>query len=224
MSTSGTNIDYSLYLVTDSGMTGDRDIVDVIWQAVEGGCSMIQLREKNMPEDELIEHAQRIKKLLDQTDATFIINDALKVAAACKADGVHLGQSDTDPVLARKILGPDAIIGWSVETMDQARKAENLPVDYLGVSPIFSTPTKTDTGTPWGLEGLKKLSTFTCFPLVAIGGINSDNASSVIKAGADGIAVVSAICGSFDPKCAARNLRRQVAEARAQIRNKYKTS
>ncbi len=139
-----------------------------------------------------------------------IINDRVDVALASGADGVHLGQRDLPVREARRLLGRDAIIGLSVETPAQALDAESLDVDYLGVSPIFSTPTKPDAGAPWGLEGLRSLRARTRRVLVAIGGIDASNAESVLAAGADGLAVVSAICASADPEAAARRLRNVV--------------
>jgi thiamine-phosphate pyrophosphorylase len=143
-----------------------------------------------------------------------IVNDRADLALLLKADGIHVGQEDLPPRDARRLLGPDAVIGLSVETLEQALEAEAEDIDYLGVSPIFATPTKPDTRGEWGLAGLRRLRRLTRRDLVAIGGINPENAGAVIEAGADGIAVVSAICAAADPERAARDLRKAVDGAR----------
>ena len=194
---------FDLYLVTDDDLTLGRPLEDVISQAVEGGVTMVQLREKNMTTRQFIEWALRGKANLKKKQIPLIINDRVDVALAVGADGVHLGQSDMPYHYARKILPKEALIGLSVETMEQAREAELLDVDYLGVSPVFSTPTKTDVNTEWGLEGLKKLREMSRHKLVAIGSIKAHNAAAIIQAGADGIAVVSGICSAPDPRNAA---------------------
>ena len=136
-----------------------------------------------------------------------MINDRIDVALACQADGVHLGQSDMPVDLVRKILPPEVFIGLSVENDQDIAQAIGIDVDYLGISPVFATPTKTDTQTPWGLAGLQRARAMTDLPLVAIGGINVGNAVRVSRSGADGLAVVSAICAADDPASAARELR-----------------
>jgi thiamine-phosphate pyrophosphorylase len=135
-----------------------------------------------------------------------IINDRIDVALACGADGVHIGQEDMPYVTARSLMGKKAIIGLSVETWEDVEESQKLDVDYIGVSPVFATPTKTDTKGEWGLEGLAKIKTFSRHPIVAIGGINESNARDVAAAGADCISVVSAICAAADPVVAARKL------------------
>jgi thiamine-phosphate pyrophosphorylase len=131
----------------------------------------------------------------------------LDIALACGAPGVHLGQSDMPVDAARKLLPPEVFIGWSVESMDEVIHSATLPVDYLGVSPVFATPTKTDTATPWGLEGLQRIRAATDLPLVAIGGMHPGNAADVLQAGAHSLAVVSAICSADDPRAASQLLR-----------------
>ena len=146
-----------------------------------------------------------------------MINDRLDVALASAADGVHIGQRDMAYSDARRLLGPEAIIGVSVETPREAEAAEGLDCDYLGVSPVFPTPTKTDVATSWGLEGLRELRRRSRKLLVAIGGINRSNAAAVLDAGADGIAVVSAICAARDHEAAARELKAIVEHARRRL-------
>ncbi len=199
---------WRLYLVTDRRLAGDRTIDDVVLAAVRGGVTAVQLREKEMPARELVAAARRLRSLLAPFRVPLIINDRVDVALAAGADGVHVGQSDIACEDVRRLAGPDFLVGLSVETMEQALAAEELDVDYLGISPIFITPTKTDTGAAWGLHGLAALRARSRHVLVAIGGINASNAGDVVRAGADGVAVVSAICASADPEAAARHLRR----------------
>ena len=192
-----------LCLVTDRGLCGDRLLEDVVMQAVRGGVASVQLREKELCTRAFLEEAAQLKALLAPLDTPLIINDRVDVALAARADGVHVGQSDMPCECVRRLMGPSAIIGLSVETWEDVVRAQEQPVDYLGVSPIFDTPTKTDTRGAWGLEGLARIRAFTRHPLVAIGGVNTSNISDVVRAGAEGIAVVSAICSASDPRQAA---------------------
>ena len=195
-----------LYLVTDRTLCGHRTVDEVVFMALQGGAACIQLREKNVSTRVFVEEAKRIKAMMAPFRASLIINDRIDVALAVGADGVHVGQSDMPYDIARKLLGPRAIIGLSVETWEDVERAEALDVDYLGVSPVFETPTKTDTKGHWGSEGLSRIRAATRRPLVAIGGLNASNAADAIRAGADGVAVVSAICAADDPYQAAREL------------------
>jgi thiamine-phosphate pyrophosphorylase len=196
-----------VYLVTDRGLCRNRPLRDVVFKAVQGGVSCVQLREKDLPTRDFIEEAMAVKKILLPFQVSLIINDRIDVALACGADGVHLGQQDMPYAMARKLMGDQAIIGLSVETWEDVEIAEMLDLDYIGVSPVFATPTKTDTKEPWGLAGLKKIKTFSRHSLVAIGGINGSNAQAVAEAGADCLAVVSAICSADDPAAAAQELK-----------------
>ncbi len=207
-------IDWSLYLVTDRELAGDRSVEDVVAAGVKGGVTVVQLREKNCSTLEYISLAKRVKQILKSTNVPLIINDRIDVALACYADGVHVGQNDMPYQEARRLMGPKAIVGLTVETMAQAGQAENLDADYLGVSTIYGTPTKTDTINEWGLDGLQHLRGQTKHLLVAIGGINKNNAANVIQAGADGIAVVSAICAAPDPEFAAKELSSIISQVR----------
>jgi len=195
-----------LYLVTDRGLCGHRPLADVVLQAIRGGASCVQLREKGASTRAFVEEARRIKELMAPFRVPLIINDRLDVALAVGADGVHVGQDDMPYEIARKLMGPKAIIGLSVETWEDVERAERLDANYLGVSPIFATPTKTDTKGAWGLDGLARIRAFSRHPLVAIGGLNAANAEAVVMAGADGVAVVSAICASPDPLSTSRQL------------------
>lgn len=199
-----------LYLVTDRSLCGKKSLEDVVLQAMEGGISCVQLREKDISTRLFVSEAQSIKKLLEPYGIPLIINDRIDVALACGADGVHIGQDDMPYPIARKILGPKAIIGLSVETWADVEESQKLDVDYIGVSPVFATPTKTDTKGAWGLDGLAKIKRFSRHPLVAIGGLNESNIRETIEAGADSIAVVSAICAAPDPKAAAQKLNNMI--------------
>ncbi|MCX5846559.1 MAG: thiamine phosphate synthase [Deltaproteobacteria bacterium] len=195
-----------VYLVTDRTLCGNKSLEDVVLQALRGGVMCVQLREKDVSTRFFVEEARKIKALTAQFRAPLIINDRLDVALAVKVDGVHIGQEDMPYAEARNLMGPQAIIGLSVETWDDVVQAEELDVDYLGVSPIFETPTKTDTKGSWGLEGLARIKAYSRHPLVAIGGLNASNAADAVMAGADGIAVVSAICAAPDPLHASQEL------------------
>ena len=208
------NIDYSLYLVTDRGLAGGRTTLEIVSAAVHGGATVVQLREKDCSTRDFIEQALTIKKFLNAGRIPLIINDRVDVAQAVKADGVHLGQTDMPLETAKKILGDSMIIGISAESLQDAIEAEKGGADYLGVSPIYATPTKTDTAPPLGLKGLREIRKAVKLPLVGIGGLTGKNAADVIRNGADGVAVVSAIVAADDPEAAARELKHVIEEAR----------
>lgn len=208
-----------LYLVTDRALCGARTVEEVVRMAAEGGAAAVQIREKDLPTRPFVEEALRIRALLDAFGIPLIINDRLDVALASGAAGLHLGQDDMPYAVARRILGPKALIGLSVETWEDVERAEDLDVDYLGVSPVFATPTKTDTKEPWGLEGLARIRAYTRHPLVAIGGLNAGNAAAAVRAGADAVAVVSAVCAAADPREASRDLTGILAAALAERRD-----
>ena len=208
------SLDCTLYLVTDRNLSLGRPLGEIVAAGVRGGVTVVQLREKDLGCGEFIRLAFEIKELTDRLNLPLIINDRLDVAMACGAAGVHLGQEDMNCVHARRVAGPGIIVGVSVSTPEEALQAESDGADYLGVSPVFSTPTKTDTAPPTDLEGLKKIRKAVRIPLVGIGGINAANAAEVIGAGADGVAVVSAIVSAPDPCLAARELRKAIEEGR----------
>lgn len=195
-----------VYLVTDRRLLNGHSLEEVVSAAVNAGVCCVQLREKDISTREFLDVAKRLKALMKQHSVPLVINDRIDIAMAVDADGVHIGQSDMPYVLARKMLKPDAIIGLSVESWEDVELAQTLDVDYIGVSPVFATPTKTDTKTPWGLEGIAKIKSYSKHALVAIGGININNIKSVIKSGADSVAVVSAICSAEDPYKASAEL------------------
>ncbi len=202
-----------LYLVTDRALAGGREIEDIVRESVEGGATMVQLREKDIDTRDFIELALRLKKVLAPYGVPLIINDRVDVALASDADGVHIGQSDMPYSMARRLLGPDRIIGLSVENFSQIEEANSLDVDYIGVSPVFATPTKTDTAAPFGLEGLRRAVEMSVHPTVAIGGMNASTAADVISTGTDGIAVVSAIVCAASPRKASEELLEIISKA-----------
>ena len=194
-----------LYLVTDQSSLRGRTLADVLLAALQGGVSCVQLREKALCTRDFVALALAVKDLLAPFDVPLVINDRMDVALACGAQGVHLGQSDMPVALARQLLPPEVFIGLSVESLGDVARAAGQAVDYLGISPVYATPTKTDTAAPWGLAGVSQVRAMTGLPLVAIGGIHQGNAAQVLQAGADGLAVVSAICSAPDPGLAAQS-------------------
>ena len=196
-----------LYLVTDQSLAYGQSLAEIVEASVQGGVSCVQLREKKLGSREFLAQAVMLKKLLAPYGVPLVINDRIDIALACGAEGVHLGQSDLPINQARRLLPPNVFIGWSVESMNDVIQSAMLPVDYLGVSPIFATPTKIDTKNAWGLEGLSRVRASTKLPLVAIGGIHAGNARNVLRAGADGLAVVSTLCSAADPRATAEILR-----------------
>jgi thiamine-phosphate pyrophosphorylase len=199
-------VDYSVYLVTDRELARGRTTLEIAGAAIRGGVSCIQLREKMCSTREFIDEFLAIRSLLARHGIPLIINDRVDVALAVKADGIHLGQKDMPCRMARQIIPESMIVGISVESLDDAIAAQKDGADYLGVSPIYPTPTKTDTAQPLGLEGLRSIRSEVDLPLVGIGGLNADNVEAVIHNGADGVAVVSAIVAADDPEAATRDL------------------
>jgi thiamine-phosphate pyrophosphorylase len=185
----------------------------VVEEAVQGGVTMVQLREKHLSTRAFVERAKRLKDILGPYHVPLIINDRIDVALAIDADGVHIGQSDMPYEMVNQLLPENKIIGLSVEKREDVLAAEELDVTYLGVSPVFSTHTKTDTLTPWELEGLKWVSENSRHSLIAIGGLSLSNAWEVVRHGASGIAVVSAICGAPSPYEAAFRLKSMIQSA-----------
>ncbi len=208
------DVNLDLHLVTDRGLLRGRRLLEIIRAAVAGGVSVVQLREKDCSTREFLELGCAVAAELARCSVPLIINDRVDIALAVGADGVHLGQSDMPYAQARTLLGPKAIIGLSVESVADALAAETLDVDYLGLSPVFSTPTKTDLQHQLGLEGVREIQSVSRHRLVAIGGIHAGNAKAVLAAGAGGLAVVSAICSADDPIRATRELLQEINAAK----------
>ena len=201
-----------LCLVTDRDLCGARPLEAVVLEAVRGGVTSVQLREKHLATRAFVATAAHLKALLAPFGIPLLINDRVDVALAVDANGVHVGQDDMPCETVRRLMGPTALIGLSVECWEDVVRAQDQPVDYLGVSPIFATPTKTDTRGAWGLEGMARIRAFSRHPLVAIGGLNEANIPAVVRAGAEGIAVVSALCAAPDPRQAAEALIHRIEE------------
>ena len=208
--------DLSLYLVTDRPLSGGRDMAWIVREAAAGGVTMVQLREKECSTAEFIALARELKIALRPLGIPLIINDRVDVALAVDADGVHIGQSDMPYETARALLGEEKIIGLSVETMEEVVAANALDVDYIGISPVYATPTKTDTLTPFGLEGIEEVMRLSRHRCVAIGGMNRDTIGEVIARGVEGVAVVSAIVAAKSPREASEELAAIVREHRSE--------
>lgn len=196
------NVNYSLYLVTDRDVLKGRDLCTSIEEAIQGGVTLVQLREKDVSSLEFYNIALEVKNITDKYNVPLIINDRLDIAMAIDAAGVHVGQSDLPCVIARKILGKDKIVGVSTATVEEAIKAAKDGADYIGVGAMYSTSTKTNTRSVT-VEGLARIKESVNIPVVAIGGINENNFKPLMKAGIDGIAIVSAILGKENIKEAA---------------------
>lgn len=208
--------DLSLYLVTDRSLSLGRSTVDIVRAAVDGGATCVQLREKECSTRQFVAEARAVREVLAGTGVPLIINDRLDVALAVGADGVHLGQTDMHIADARRIVGSSMLIGISAECVEDAVRAEAEGADYVGISPVFSTPTKTDTAPALGLEGVALIRAAVSLPLVGIGGVKPENAAEILRAGCDGVAVVSAIVSAPDPQQAAAELKTIIRQAKEQ--------
>ena len=193
-----------LCLVTDRALAGGRSVLDVALAAAQGGATMVQLREKDATTRAFVEQARALKAALAPLGVPLAINDRLDVALAVDADGLHVGQDDLPVAEARRLLAPGKFIGLSITAVDQILRPDAEAADYLGVGPIYAQQTKRDATPPLGVEGLRRGRGLTRQPIVAIGGLTPDNSAPVLAAGADGLAVVSAIVAAGDPEAAAR--------------------
>lgn len=199
-------IDWRLCLIADAEAAGDRNLVSIIREAVEGGTTLVQLRGKKLGTRRFLNLALDVSEYLKSRDIPFIINDRIDIALSCEADGVHLGQEDLPLSFARQILGKQRLIGISVNTTQEAEEAEAKGANYIGVGPIYYTPSKEELRTILRLQGLRTIREKVKIPILAIGGIQAENARDVISAGADGIAVISALMASDDIMKATRKL------------------
>jgi thiamine-phosphate pyrophosphorylase len=209
------SFDLSLYLVLDPVLCADIGMVETARAAVAGGATVVQLRDKHASTASLIETGHELKRALAGTMARLIVNDNAEAAAALDADGLHIGQDDMDARTARRLIGPDMILGLSVETEALAAAIDPGVVDYAGIGPIFATPTKPDHKQPIGFAGLARMVDLCPVPSVAIGGLKAEHAAGALLAGADGLAVVSAICGTPDPRAAAAEIAKAIRKARS---------
>jgi thiamine-phosphate pyrophosphorylase len=196
------------HVLTDTCLQSRFSHVELAELALAGGADTIQFRQKEESTREMIRTAEQIRELCRKAGAAFIVNDRVDVAIASRADGVHLGQDDFPIPLARKLLGDEALIGGSAGNLEEARRAFREGADYIGFGPVYPTSSKEDAGPAAGVDLLKQIVEGVSLPVVAIGGIGRDNAPAVLRAGAHGFAVISAVCCQADPAEAARCLRR----------------
>jgi thiamine-phosphate pyrophosphorylase len=199
-------MNWTLYVITDARLSRGRSHLEVVRAAIEGGATMVQYREKEGTTRQLVEEALALRRLTREAGVPFVVNDRLDVALAVEADGLHVGQDDMPATVARRWMGRDKIVGVSATNLQEALQAEKDGADYLGAGPVFATPTKPEAAPAMGLEGLAEICRRVSIPVVAIGGINEDNAAAVIAAGADGVAVISAIVAAPAVAVAARRL------------------
>jgi thiamine-phosphate pyrophosphorylase len=207
-------MDPTLYVVLDRTAARGRDLDNLLGAVIDGGCRMVQLREKEWPSGRLLPLARRLRERCRAADVTFIVNDRVDMAVALEADGVHVGQEDLPARLARPLLRAGMLLGVSTHGVEQARAAHDDGADYVAVGSMFPTATKPD----FRLVGpalIRKLRGEVRVPLVGIGGITHDNVVDVVRAGADGVAVISAVCAAPDPRAATRRFLELIKSARA---------
>lgn len=197
---------YQLILVTNKDTGCTKGYLDFVELCINSGVTCVQLREKSLPKEALLDFGRSLKFLLDSYQIPLIVNDDINLCVKLDALGVHLGQSDDGVMKARLALGPDKIIGLSIDNIEQIKKSKTQPINYVGIGAIFHTNSKPDVKSIWGLDKLKKACVISYHPVVAIGGIKQDNAYSVISAGAKGIAAIEAFHCAKNPSCVAQNL------------------
>lgn len=207
-------INGGLYVVTGEEFSSGRTYPEVIEACISGGARVIQLREKTWPASKILEVGRYIRSVTRQNNVTFIVNDRVDLALALGADGIHVGQQDIPVQVVRKLVGPDMVVGTSAGTPEEARKAEKDGASYIGVGPVFPTETKKDARSPRGLDFLAEIKKSTNLPVYGIGGIKIENAGSVIRAGADGVAVVSAVVGAENIEEAARRFVEEIQKSK----------
>ncbi|MEO1988747.1 MAG: thiamine phosphate synthase [Martelella sp.] len=208
------NFDLSLYLVLDPELCGDYGMVATTRDAIAGGATIVQLRMKHASTRERIDMGLALKQLTAGTPVRLIVNDDVEAAIAIDADGVHVGQEDAHPEEVRHLIGEEKILGVSVNGLDVARAFDPTGIDYIGAGPIFATGTKPDHALPVGFHGLRAMIDLCRLPAVAIGGLKGEHVAATFKSGADGIAVVSAICGQPDPYQATADLADAIRKAK----------
>jgi thiamine-phosphate pyrophosphorylase len=208
----------NLYVITDESAGAGLSHAEIAKRAIRGGADVIQVRDKTCGPRELLRIGRVIREITGKTGTLFMVNDRLDVAIACGADGVHLGQDDLCADVARQLTPPGFIIGVSVGTLEEAVRAERDGADYVALSPVFPTASKNDAGPGHGLEVLREIRQNVAIPVIAVGGITRENVHDVIIAGADGIAVISAVVGSPDIAEAARELKEMIRESRKKMK------
>ena len=206
---------WGTYVVTDATLSRGRSHVEVAREAIGGGADVVQLREKDAPSRALYEIAEKIRRLTRDAGVPFIVNDRVDIALAAGADGVHVGQDDLPASEARRLIGPDRVLGVSAASLEEALAAERDGADYIGFGPVFEARgTKPDSGPPRGLELLADVCERCAVAVIAIGGINHGNVDRVIAAGAAGVAVISGVVGARDIAAAVRDLKERIRQAR----------
>jgi len=208
--------DPTLYLVTDPDLARGRELAEVVAAAVRGGVTLVQLRDKGGDGRALLEAARALQAVLQPHGVPLLVNDRADIAYAAGA-GCHVGQSDLPAEAARAIVGPDAILGLSIDEVQQADAVDPELVDYLAYGPFAATATKPDAGAPVGADGLAAVRKRIMLPLIAIGGIDAHNVAQAVRAGADGIAVVGAIMAATEPEAASRKLRTAIDATKAEV-------
>ncbi|ODG90592.1 MULTISPECIES: thiamine phosphate synthase [Bacillaceae] len=205
MAITKSKIDYKLYLVTDRDVLGSRDLVQSVEEAIKGGTTIVQIREKNCSSLDFYKIAMQVKEVTSKYNVPLIINDRLDIALAIKADGLHIGQEDLPLTVARKIVGEDMIIGVSASTLEEAMIAQEQGADYVGIGSVYPTSTKLDAKY-LAPDELRRIREAVKIPIVGIGGINEKNVSELMETNIDGVAIVSAILGKEDIRSAAEHL------------------
>jgi thiamine-phosphate pyrophosphorylase len=205
--------DLSLYLVLDPDLCAGYGLVETTRAAVAGGATIVQLRDKMADTRQMIETGRALQRVLTGSNALLIVNDDVEAAIALNADGLHIGQDDLAAIEARNKIGPDMILGLSVETLELAAAVDPAIVDYAGIGPVFATATKPDHKQPIGLTGLADLVRACPVRSVAIGGLKAEHVGPVLATGAEGLAIVSAICGQPDPQAATAAIAASIRKA-----------
>lgn len=208
--------DFHFYVITGEQFHPERHYLEVMEEAIKGGADIIQLREKNKTKKQLLQMARELRELTRQYGVTFIVNDHIDIALAVDADGIHLGQDDLPLEEARKIMGPNKIIGISTHALEEAQAAEAGGADYIGVGPVFPTNTKEDVVDPVGLRYVKQVVEQINIPFVAIGGIKLHNVDQVLEAGATRVCVVSAVVGADHVQEATASFSQKIKAARGE--------
>jgi thiamine-phosphate pyrophosphorylase len=203
-------LNYTLYVITDTTLSGGRSHEEIARLAIEGGADVVQIRDKKSSAQDLVAAGKRVRDVTRRLGIPFIVNDRLDVAIACGADGVHLGQDDMPVASARSIAPCGFVIGVSVGSVIEAKRAIEEGADYLAASPVFPSAQKTEADRHCGLEGIRRIRAVANVPLIAIGGIGMHNVGDVIAAGADGVAVISAVVGQPDITGAARAMKKRI--------------
>ncbi|GGM41375.1 thiamine phosphate synthase [Haloarcula argentinensis] len=206
-------VDWDVYLVTQASLSADRTTDEIVAEAIDGGVGVVQLREKDRTARERYELGLELRELTREAGVTFVVNDRVDIAQALDADGVHLGDDDLPVPVARELLGDDALIGRSVSTVEDAQEAAAAGADYLGVGAVFATGSKDDIDDDEyavGTDRVAAIAEAVDIPFVGIGGITAENAAEVVEAGADGVAVITAITRADDPAAAAEALQHAV--------------